>query len=149
VGAPGPQGPPGTGNASSGGADHAAASPETLTEYPTFETLASTTLTTTKASTTVLVIAQFTAQSLSNQGDVFAHLRMAGTPLNEGTMYWTTLTSGAATGTGVGRDTNPLSTLVTVPAGTHTFDVQGAYYFNDTDISVEVYSRRINVVELG
>jgi hypothetical protein len=96
------------------------------------------------------VLGQFTAQSATNQGDVFSKLVMDGNGLDSSALYWTNVSGGAATGTGSGRDTFSLSTVVTVgTAGVHTFEIQGSYYFGGTNITVNAYSRRINAVELG
>lgn len=143
----GDKGDVGTGNASTAGAiDPTLAEAVTLTKYGTWADVATTSLTTTRTSSKVLVTGQFTAETGDNRGDCFIKLVVDGNTVDG--PYWTSI--GATTpATGNGRETLSLSTVVTLGAGTHTVKVQGSYWLSPATMTVHAFSRRVNAIELG
>ena len=112
-----------------------------------YTALATTTLTIPSGTHRVLVIGQFTAQSTTNAGDVFARVSVDGTIVDG--IYYSNLGS-TAPGAGAARATIPTSVVVSMSAGTHTIALQGAYYSGLGVMQViAAYARRLSVIDLG
>jgi hypothetical protein len=142
----GDKGAVGTGNASGAGAFENGPESLVLAQYGQWTDVATTTLTTTKESSKLLVLGQFTAQTGYNEGDLFLQLLVDGA-VKDG-LHWASL-GHSSPATGNGRAELFGSAVVTVPAGTHTVTLQGSYYDGAKTITVRAYARRVIAAELG
>jgi hypothetical protein len=98
------------------------------------------------ASHKVLITGQFTAETATNAGDMFAQVVVDSTKVDG--LYWTNI-GATAPGVGYGRASLSVSTVVTLAAGAHTVKLQAAYYNGGTAITLSPHARRINAIDLG
>jgi len=143
-GARGATGPPGTGNAANSFADSTEA-PIEPPEYPAWSDVASTSIDL-SGNHQVLIVGQFTGETVANQGDLFSRVLVDGSKVDG--IYWANL-GGVETAIGEGRATLPVSRVIELPAGHHTVAMQASYYNDEDEITVRVFSRSLSVVDLG